>query len=481
MTTELASNAPSPVETNALSEVTPTPLDGIAGKVQRVRTTFDTGVTQPIDWRLDQLATLRRLLTDGESELLAALHADLRKPPIEAWATDLAVTIAEIDHTMANLRRWMRPRRVRLPLATMPARARVVSQPLGVAAVIAPWNYPVQLLVGPMAAALAAGNTVVGKPSELAPNVATTLGALFNRFISPDAVQLVQGGVAETTELLEQRFDHILYTGNGRVGRVVMAAAANHLTPVTLELGGKSPAIVTDDADINLAARRITWGKYLNAGQTCIAPDYVLVDRKVADRFTDAVTAAIAEFYGPDPKASPDYARIVNDTHLRRLEKYLDDGDVVTGGHVDPDDQYLAPTVLRGVAEGSAVMTDEIFGPVLPIVEFDSVADAIGRVNTGDKPLALYVFSRSRATVDRVLGSTSSGGACVNHVIYQVTAPQLPFGGVGPSGMGAYHGRSGFDTFSHQRSVMHKAAWIDAPVAYPPFTSLKNSVIRRFL
>jgi aldehyde dehydrogenase (NAD+) len=464
-----------------VTDVTPTPVADIPAAVQRARAIFDSGITRPLDWRLEQLAGLRRLLTEGEHELLAALHADLRKPAIEAWATDVAVTIAEIDHTVANLKRWMRPRRVRLPLASMPARGRIVSEPLGVALVIAPWNYPVQLLVGPMAAALSAGNTVVAKPSELAPNVATVLERLIAQHLPTGAVEIVQGGVAETTALLEQRFDHILYTGNGRVARIVMAAASAHLTPVTLELGGKSPAIVAADADVALAARRIAWGKFLNAGQTCIAPDHVLVDRRVADQFTDAVVEAITSFYGDDPQTSPDYARIVNDTHLRRLEKYLDDATVVAGGTVDADDRYVAPTVLRSVAADAPVMTDEIFGPVLPIVEVDSVADAIATVNASDKPLALYVFSRSRATVDRVLSSTSSGGACVNHVIYQITAPQLPFGGVGPSGMGAYHGKSGFDTFSHRRSVLHKPLWADPPVAYPPFTRLKTSIIRRFL
>ena len=464
-----------------LHEVTPTPTDQIPVIVDRARAVFDTGVTRPLAWRTDRLRAMRQLLVDGEAELLDALYADLRKPDIEGWATDIAVTIGEIDFALRHLRRWMRPERVRLPMASMPGSARVVREPLGVATVIAPWNYPVQLLFGPMAAALSAGNTVVGKPSELAPNVATVAGQLVDRYLADDAVGIVQGGVDETTVLLDQRVDHILYTGNGRVARVVMAAAARNLTPVTLELGGKSPAIVAADANVELAARRIAWGKFLNAGQTCIAPDHVLVDAAVADRFTDAVVAAIAELYGPDPATSPDYARIVNAGHLRRIEKYLGDGEVVTGGVVDADDLYVAPTVLRGVGDDTAVMADEIFGPVLPVVDVDGVGDAIARVNAGDKPLALYVFTSSRATADRVLASTSSGGACVNHVVYQVAAPALPFGGVGPSGMGAYHGRAGFETFSHRRSVLSKPTWIDPPVAYPPFTDLKRRVIRRFL
>ena len=482
MTTVPTNGTTSSIEPRRLlRDVVPTPTADIPGIVARARSAFDTGASRTLAWRTERLDALRRVLVDGEDQLLDALHDDLRKPRIEGWATDLAVTVAEIDHARKHLRRWMRPERVRLPLSSMPGRARIVREPLGVALVIAPWNYPVQLLVGPVAAAISAGNTVVAKPSELAPSVATALGDLLARHLDDGSVEVVQGGVDETTVLLEERFDHILYTGNGRVARVVMEAAAKHLTPVTLELGGKSPAIVAADADIATAAKRIAWGKFLNAGQTCIAPDHVLVDRSVEAPFTDALVAAIGEFYGTDPRTSPDYARIVNAGHLRRIEKYLDEGVVVTGGEVDADDLYLAPTVLRDVTPGAAVMTDEIFGPVLPIVAVDDVEAAIAHVNADDKPLALYVFSRSRATADRVLTATSSGGACVNHVVYQVAAPQLPFGGVGPSGMGAYHGRAGFETFSHRRSVLSKPTRIDPPVAYPPFTAAKEKLIRRFL
>ena len=480
-TTLSTSGPPTAGAPTRVHEVTATPTADIPAVVERARAVFDTGVTRPMSWRVDRLRAMRELLVAGEDELLEALHADLRKPNIEGWATDLAVTIGEIDHTLAHLRRWMRPQRVRLPLASQPGTGRIMREPLGVALVIAPWNYPVQLLFGPMAAAISAGNTVVGKPSELAPNVATAASRLVDRYLADDAVGMVQGGVDETTVLLEQRFDHILYTGNGRVARVVMAAAAHHLTPVTLELGGKSPAIVAADADVALAAKRIAWGKFLNAGQTCIAPDHVLVDASVEAAFTDALVDAIGTFYGADPQSSPDYARIVNAGHLRRIEKYIGDGDVVTGGQVDADDLYVAPTVLRSVHPDAAVMNDEIFGPVLPIVAVNGIGEAIARVNANDKPLALYVFTRSRPTADRVLSSTSSGGACVNHVVYHVTAPQLPFGGVGPSGMGAYHGRAGFEAFSHRRSVLSKPTWVDPPVAYPPFTSLKKGLIRRFL
>ncbi len=462
-------------------DLVPTSTGDIPGLVAAARAAFDRGVTRPYQARIARLQALRSVLVEGEAELLEALHVDLRKPDIEGWATDIAVTVSEIDFMVKRLKRWMRPERIRLPLTSMPGRGRVIREPLGVALVIAPWNYPVQLMIGPMAAAIAAGNAVVGKPSELAPTVATVLERLINRHLPGDEVGIVQGGVDETTVLLDQRFDHILYTGNGRVARVVMEAAAKHLTPVTLELGGKSPAIIAADADVATTAKRIAWGKFLNAGQTCIAPDHVLVDRRVETEFTEALVAAITEFYGSDPSQSPDYARIVNAGHFRRLEKYLSEGRVLHGGQTDADDLYIAPTVITGVEANAAVMSDEIFGPVLPIIPVEDVDGAIDHVNANDKPLALYVFSRSRATTDKVLSRTSSGGACVNHVVYHVAAPALPFGGVGPSGMGAYHGRAGFETFSHRRSVLSKPTAIDPPVAYPPFTESKKRLIRRFL
>lgn len=454
-----------------------TPIPEIAGVVERARRAFHAGTTTPLEWREATLRRLRRLVVEREDDLLGALGDDLGKPRFEGWATEVGFVLAEIDHTLAHLRRWAAPRRVPTPVTFQPGRSRIVPQPVGVAAVIAPWNYPLQLLVLPVAAAIAAGNAVVAKPSEVAPAAAAASQRLLEA-LGTDAVAVVQGGVEETTELLAQRLDHVFYTGNGAVGRVVMKAAAEHLTPVTLELGGKSPAIVCADARLDVAARRIAWGKFVNAGQTCIAPDYVLVEASVHDRFVDALVTEIGRFYGAEPRTSPDYARIVNDRHLARLEKLLGAGTVVTGGVADPADRYLGPTVLTGVTRDDPVMQEEIFGPILPVLPVEDLDAATAFVRAGDHPLALYVFTDDDAAADRVVASTASGGVCVNGTLFHITNPHLPFGGVGPSGLGAYHGRFGFDTFSHLRAVHHRSTKVDPPLLYPPYTRLKERVLR---
>lgn len=459
---------------------TGTPIDAIGPIVAAARQAFDEGVTRPVSWRVATLKRIRSLVVEHERALLDAVAADFGKPRFEAWVAEIGFVLTDIDHTLAQLDSWMRPRRASTPVAFRPGRSSVVPEPLGVACVIAPWNYPVQLLLLPMIAAISAGNAVVGKPSELAPATADALAALVADLDDP-AVSLVLGGVVETTELLTHRFDHILYTGNGRVARVVMRAAAEHLTPVTLELGGKSPAIVSARADIDVTARRIVWGKYLNAGQTCIAPDYVLVERAVHDRLVDALRDRIAEFYGRDASTSPDFARIVNDVHFRRLEQLLRSGTVAVGGTVDASTRYIAPTVLTGITRDDPVMGEEIFGPILPVIAVDSLDEAVAFVNADDKPLALYTFSDADAENDRVIAATSSGGVCVNGTIMHISNPHLPFGGVGESGMGAYHGRYGFDTFSHHRAVFRRSTRIDPSLLYPPYTRRKETLVRRGL
>jgi aldehyde dehydrogenase (NAD+) len=459
-----------------------TPLDAIAPKVAAARAAFEQGTTRPSAWRVATLERMRTLIEERETQLLDALAADFGKPRAEAWATELGFTIGDINHTLAHLPLWMKPERVGTPVAFKPGSSHIVREPVGVTCVIAPWNYPVQLLLVPMVAAIAAGNAVVAKPSELAPHTAAELVSLIDAIDDP-AVAVVQGGVAETTELLAQRFDHILYTGNSRVARIVMRAAAEHLTPVTLELGGKSPAIVSRNANIDVAAKRIAWGKFVNAGQTCIAPDYVLVERSVHDQLVRALGTSIESFYGSDPQASPDFTRIVNEPHFHRIEKLLHNGTVAVGGQSDPDTRYIAPTVLTGITKDDPVMGEEIFGPVLPVIAVDSLDEAIRFVNDGaakgDKPLALYTFSESDDENDTVLANATSGGACVNGTLLHISNPALPFGGVGESGMGAYHGKFGFDTFSHQRSVHTRSTKIDPALMYPPYTAKKEKLLRR--
>ncbi len=424
--------------------------------VDRLRDAFDADVTRSAAWRRHQLAQMRRMLEEREDEIIEAVCKDLGKSTTDAYLGDVGVTLAEIRHIEAHLDQWLKPEPVKVPWKFKPASARIVNEPLGVTLVIAPWNLPAHLLLVPMATALAAGNVVVAKPSEITPNVSAVMARLIPRYLDSRAVVVVEGGVEETTALLEQRFDHIFYTGNGTVGRVILAAAAKHLTPVTLELGGKSPVIVDHDANLEVAARRIVWGRFANAGQACISPDYVLVHRDVEQKLVALMVDAVHSFYGPDPRASDDFMRVVNHRHWQRLKGLLDAGGydgIAIGGDTDEESLYIAPTILTGVSPDAAVMGEEIFGPILPVIAVDDVDAAIRQVNSGDKPLALYVFSDDDAVVDHVLAHTSSGGACVNGVVFQVTVSDLPFGGVGGSGMGAYHGRHGFDTFSHRRWV----------------------------
>jgi aldehyde dehydrogenase (NAD+) len=470
----------------ALREAGEAPGHDAAELVARLRRTFESGRTRPAPWRKQQLRQLQRLLTEGERELTEALHADLGRAAIESWAAEIRFVWREIEHMLHKLDAWMAPERVPIPVVLQPARAVILREPLGVALVIGPWNYPVHLLLLPMAAAIAAGNAVVGKPSEIAAASSGAMARLVPRYLDRETVAIVEGGVPETQALLAERFDHVFYTGNGRVGRIVMEAAARHLTPVTLELGGKSPAIVDRDANLDVAARRIAFGKFLNAGQTCVAPDYVLVHRDVEGPFVERLAERVRAFYGDDPRRSPDYPRIVNDQHFGRLVGLLEAGgfeEVVIGGPAaaNPGERFFPPTILRGVSSDAPIMEEEIFGPVLPVIAVDDLDAAIGFVNDRPKPLSLYVFSEDRAASRRVLARTSSGSACVNTCVVQLAVPELPFGGVGASGMGAYHGRSGFETFSHRKSVLEKPARFEPPIQYPPYTRLRRWLLRRAL
>jgi aldehyde dehydrogenase (NAD+) len=460
-----------------------TPSLDAAAVAAGLRATFATGRTRPLAWRQAQLAGLRRLLDEHEAELTEALHQDLGRPSMEAYAADLGHSKGELRHLAKHVAGWVEPRKVRVPATVAPAKAWVQPEPLGVALVIAPWNYPIQLLLEPMAAALSAGNCVLAKPSELAPACSAAMARLIPRYVDPEAVVVVEGGVPETTALLEQRWDHIFFTGSTAVGRIVAEAAAKHLTPTVLELGGKSPAYVHASADLDVAARRIAWGKLLNAGQTCIAPDYVLVDRAVQDQLVDRLVHQIGEFYGPDPQRSDSLGRIVNARHLERLKGLLaaGAGTVAIGGEADDTDRYLAPTITVDPDPDAPIMQEEIFGPILPVLGVDGPEAARDFILSRPKPLALYAFGADEGPIDTVVDGTSSGGVCINQTLMHLVPPDLPFGGVGDSGMGAYHGKAGFDVFSHHKSVLRKPTRPDLKLLYPPYKPLVEKLVRKLV
>lgn len=454
------------------------PADSNAAVVTRLRAAFDGGRTRSLDWRRAQLQGLRRMLKQEEAAIVAALHTDLRKPASETWATEIASVLDEIGYALRHLGRWSARRRVRTPVLALPGRSWLMPEPLGVVLNIAAWNYPVHEGLTPMVGALAAGNCVVLKPSELAPASAAMLADLLVRYLDPDCVAVVQGGPQETGALLEQRFDHILYTGSGRVGRIIAQAAARHLTPITLELGGKSPAIVDAGANIGLTARRIAWGKWQNAGQICIAPDYVLAHDSIRDRLIAALQSEVARMFGADPQTSDSYGRIVNARHFDRLAGYLGDGATAFGGQSDRDDLFIAPTVLRDVPEDAPVMSDEIFGPILPVLGWSTPEQAARFVTARDKPLALYLFSDDAGFTDAMLGAISAGNVCINDVLMFMVCPNLPFGGVGASGTGSYSGKAGFDTFTHWKPVLKRGWAFDFAARYPPYTPARDRLMR---
>lgn len=450
---------------------------------------YRTGATRSLAFRRAQLRALYDAVSAHEGELSRALADDLGKAPCESYSTEIGFVLSEIRHTLSHLRGWMKPRRVPTPITAFPASSRVCPEPKGSVLIIAPWNYPVLLALSPLTAALSAGNCAVLKPSELSPNTSAVLAKLIRSAFPEEYVAVREGDVSASTELLNLPFDHIFFTGSPRVGRIVMAAAAEHLTPVTLELGGKSPCIVDRTADLGLAARRIVWGKFLNAGQTCVAPDYLLVDAAVREELIGRMKEEITRLYGPAPLESPDYPKLISPRHLDRLCGLLDGeaegsaapwGNVLVGGEADRAGCRLAPTLLDGVTLDSPVMQEEIFGPILPILTFDRLEEAIALVRRFPKPLALYLFTRDRETERRVLAELPFGGGCVNDTIMHLVNPNLPFGGIGNSGMGAYHAHAGFDAFTHYKSVLRRGSRPDIPLRYPPYAG-KLRWVKRIL
>lgn len=442
-----------------------------------LRRLFATGRTRNLAWRLEQLRGIERLVSEQEPAIAESLSEDLGREPVEAWLGDIASTKAEAAYARKHLRKWARRRRVTLPLAQLPGRGWVQYDPLGVVLIIGPWNYPVYLSLAPLVAAVAAGNCAVVKPSELAPATSALLARLIPQYLDSEAIKVVEGDANTTQQLLAQGFDHALFTGGTEVGRKIMAAAAPTLTPVTLELGGKSPVLVGADADLDVAARRIAWVKLMNSGQTCIAPDYVLVEHAVRDQLVDRIVASIEQFRS---EAADSGMRVVNRRQFDRIVGLLvaTDGEIRAGGGYDPATLRIEPTVIVDPAPQGGVMDEEIFGPVLPVLSIDSLEDAVGFVNARPKPLALYVFTqaqRARELIDQI----PSGGAVINHIAMHCLVPALPFGGVGDSGMGAYHGKWGFETMSHRRAVLAKPAKPDPRLTYPPYSDIALRIMRR--
>lgn len=455
----------------------------IATQVAAARAAFDSGRTRPLPWRRAQLDALIRMMTVEGGRIEQALQQDLGRPAVETRMAEILTVLQEAAGTRRNLRRWTRDRQVGGGTWVVgPSSAAIHREPLGVVLILSPWNYPFRLTLMPLIGSLAAGNTAVVKPSELAPASSQLMAELLPRYLDPDAVQVVLGGADEAGELLRHRFDHILFTGNGRVGRIVMEAAARQLTPVTLELGGRSPVWVDHTVDLTAAARSIAWGKFGNAGQACVAPDHVLTTPDLAPRLADALADAVTLMYGDLPSVSPDFGRIVNTRHTRRLAGLLGSGRVITGGQVDVDARYVAPTVLLDPAPDSPVLAGEIFGPVLPVVSVADLDAAVRQINDGGKPLVLYAYTHDRAVRDALQQRTSSGALVFNTVVAHLGVRSLPFGGVGASGMGAYHGEHSLRTFSHERAVLRKTWGPDLTTfVRPPFVGPSAGIAERVI
>jgi aldehyde dehydrogenase (NAD+) len=434
---------------------------------QDQRTFFHSGATRPVSFRKAMLRRLYDAIRTHEDDFLQALQTDLGKSPFEAYSNEVGIVYREIRHALRHLGRWSRDRRLIPDFYLLPGKGRIIREPYGNVLIIAPWNYPMQLLFAPLVAAMAAGNTAVLKPSELTPHTAAVSRRVIESAFPRKYLAVVEGDATVSRTLMDQQFDYIFFTGSVPVGRKVMEGAARHLTPVTLELGGKSPAVVDPSAHLDSTARRIVWGKFNNAGQTCVAPDYILAHTSIADDLVARMTTVVREFYGDDPSQSPQYGRIVNESHFRRLHTLLQSSPVVHGGDTDEATRYIAPTIMYPTDWDDPVMEDEIFGPILPVIPYETLDEAIEHIRERPRPLALYAFGRNTAVVNRLTREISFGGGGVNCTVLHVASTKLPFGGVGPSGMGNYHGKAGFDTFSHTKSILSQPASTDLPLMYP--------------
>lgn len=437
--------------------------------LENQRAYFQTGATKSFNYRIRQLEQLKSLLKENEKELIDAVYADFKKPAFETFGTEIGLIISEINYAVKHLEEWIKPIKVATSLVNFPSQNYILKEPFGSVLIIAPWNYPIQLSLLPLVGALASGNTAIIKPSELTPHTSELIEKLIGDYFEPNSVIVFNGGVDVSTKLLELPFDYIFFTGSTRVGKIIMAKAAERLTPVTLELGGKTPCIVDETADLEVTAKRIVWGKFVNAGQTCVAPDYLLVKESIKDELIEHLKSVIISLYGSNIKESPDYPRIITTDHFNRLVGFLEGEKIVFGGETDADTHYISPTIIDEVTWDHELMKDEIFGPILPILTYTDLEDIVTQVRKAPRPLALYLFTSNDATEKFILENISFGGGAINDTIAQLGNHNLSFGGVGASGFGSYHGKASFDSFSHQKSIMKKSFLVDVPVRYAPY------------
>ncbi len=446
--------------------------------VEAQRGYFNSGMTKDVSFRKKRLNDLLCLIKSSDGKIVKALQEDMRKPVLEAYASEIAVVKNEIKHALNNVCSWTKARRIHSPKHLFPGKSYIMPEPWGVSLIIAPWNYPFNLAFAPLVSAIAGGNCAVIKPSEFAPYTSSVMAEMVSGSFDPSFITVVTGDARVAADLLNEKFDYIFFTGGTNIGRLVMEAAARNLTPVTLELGGKSPCIVDKDINIDHAAKRIAWAKFFNAGQTCVAPDYLLADKKIKDKLVESLKKQIASFYGDNPISSVDYARIINMAHFTRLKGLMDQGDIVAGGQTAENERYIAPTIIDNVRPEHKIMESEIFGPILPVLEYENLGDAITFVNSRPKPLSLYFFSSNPSNQEKILKGTSSGGVCINDAMVHVASHLLPFGGAGNSGMGAYHGKTGFDTFTHYKGIVKNTLKFDMPFRYAPYR-FKLPLVRR--
>ncbi|EPY2273895.1 aldehyde dehydrogenase [Clostridium sporogenes] len=455
-------------------------MESIRDMLKKQKSFFEKGYTKDINFRIEALKKLKHNIKMNENNIFKALKIDLNKSEFETFITEIGIVYDEINGAIKNIKKWSKPKKVKTPITNFLASSYIYNEPYGVALIMAPWNYPFQLIMAPLVGAISAGNCVLLKPSELAVETEQIIVKIIKEAFSDEYIGVVTGGVKESEALLKEKFDYIFYTGGINVGKIVMRAAAEHLIPITLELGGKSPCIVDKDANIDFAARRIAWGKFLNAGQTCVAPDYLVVHRNIKEKLISSIENYIIEFFGENVFESEEYPRIINERHFKRLEGYLKEGKIVFGGKTDISNLYIEPTIIEGINLKNRIMEEEIFGPIFPVIEFEDIDEVIDIVKNNPKPLALYYFSEDKEKQEFIIKNISFGGGCINDTIMHLSTSTLPFGGVGNSGMGNYHGRASFETFSHKKSILKKSNLIDIKIRYAPFKGKINLAKKLF-